>query len=208
VATNVTYRVHRTITGSGTPAIVAKVIDISSLTGANSGQVGYVDPYVWPGTGYTYWVEAINLNGTVSPPSAISSVTVGRFGVNLSGFPTNIGAPIASSVSGTKTISILGNTMQGSDVTWTWQLTTSPVVVYHVSYELNPTTSIVPTVGGPFFRTEVPVPFDPQIASGPPSFTMGVPQGQTARFCVWVYADPDLTKPLPPERVCTDTKVP
>jgi hypothetical protein len=203
----VSYRVHRTITGSGTPATVVKVIDFSALV--SNGQMTLIDPYVWPGTGYTYWIEVVASDGTVSAPSPISTVNVGVFGAGLAGGMATFPAPVATTITGTKTITLFGQQGPGSDVTWTWNLTTGPVFVYHISYELNPSTSLVPGVGGmPIIRAEVPIQFTPPNAPGAPTFTMGVPQGQTARFCVWVYADPDLTKPLPQEKVCTDTRVP
>jgi hypothetical protein len=208
VANAVGYRINRTITGSGKPAIVANVVDVSSL-GNTQGASVFVDPFVMPSTDYTYWVEALFSDGSVSGPSTIGSVQVGIFKVQGTGFgPAAI--PIQAAISGTKTVTLPGGyasagPMPGSDVTWTFGVP-APLFVYETSYEVAPPGGF--GGGGSLDRTTIRVPFPPPSASGTVTLTRGVPQGFSVRFCVWVYADPDPTKRLPAEASCLISTVP
>jgi hypothetical protein len=203
------YRVSRTITGTRQSAIVANVVDVSSLGMSAPGSFGFVDPFVMPSTDYTYWVEALLPGGTAGGPSTISSVTVGNFGqtnsIAIFAPPT---IPIQVAVSGTKQVTLPGGfasagQMSGSDVTWTWTAPQSVILVFETSYELGQPSGFTAGV-----RDRATIRFDPNAPQTFTTLTRGVPQGFSVRFCLWVYADPDLSKPLPPEASCVVTTVP
>ena len=202
VANATSYRVNRTVSGSGAPASVVKVIDLTALLPTTGMMV--VDPYVLPSTSYTYWVEAVFPDGSTGTPSTISSVTTGTggFGMQMAG-----AMQLQVAVSGTKTTTMPGamassGLTQGSDVTWTWGYG-KPVFVWQVSYEL-----VNPGGGGLMLVERSEVPNTPLPVPAPVVFTRGVPQGMSVRLCIHIWADSDRTKPLPADAACVVTSVP
>ena len=126
----VSYRVSRTVTGSGIAGVAVPVIDLPFAFGSGS-YVNALDPRVDPGTDYTYWVEGVQVSGVLTSPSAVSTVRTGT--------PPTI-TNLRAAVSGTTQVRLPGalsasGSGSGSNVTWTWDAL--PLAyVYEVSYEL------------------------------------------------------------------------
>jgi hypothetical protein len=188
------YRINRTVSGSGSPAVAVAVVGPFGTTAT-----GYtaIDPAVLPDITYSYWAEAVmGPMGLLSAPSPISTANSNHMFQPYG---------LQSSVSATKLIVVRGRlatlgAIPGSDVTWTWQ----PIPYgfsYEISYEI---VGGMPGLGPVFERATVPT------SGYPPSLapvTWGVPQGKTVKFCVSLFPDPDPAK-LPPSAPCLTTQVP
>lgn len=191
------YVVHRTVQGSGTPAVVVNVLNGRAVQLGRT-RYGYtaIDPTVLPYTAYTYWVEGVmGTMGVLSAPSPTATVNAGTE-IQPGGLTATVGGTKLVVVRGA--LSSLG-AIPGSDVTWTW--TPLPMAfAYEVSFTvMNASNAVaaseratVPTTGYP-----------PRLAP----FTWAVPQGQTVRFCVSAWPDPNPAN-LPRSATCLRTTVP
>jgi hypothetical protein len=197
VANATSYRVSRTLTGSGVPAAPVNVISVPDLAGA-SGLVTAVDPSVAPWSSYTYWVEAVQSGSGLTAPSPIS--TVESFGPPSHTFNLQASASATRSLVMPGPLAVRGP-IPGSTVTWTWT-PNAFVFQYEASYEI---VGGVAGFGTLFERFSVPTSgFPPSV--GP--VTRPVPQGTQVKFCVALFADPDRTQPLPSTATCQTTPVP
>lgn len=190
----VSYRVSRTVTGSGIAGVAVTVIDLPFAFGAGS-YVNALDAGVEPVTDYTYWVEGVQVSGVLTNPSSVVTVRTGM--------PPTI-TNLRATVSGTTQVALPGAVSatglgSGSNVTWAWDAL--PLAfVYEVSYEL------IGVVGGArqrktIYTSVAPTPVVPPVA-------FGVPQGGSVYFCVSVWGSPVLAKSLPASASCLTTQVP
>jgi hypothetical protein len=166
-----------------------------------------VDPSVGPGVSYTYWVEALMADGSVTAPSPVSAVDALAPSYFPNPIPSNL-FNLQASVSGTRPTVMPGmlairGAISGSEVTWTW----NPLqygLIYNVSYEI---VGGLPGVGAVFERWTVPFVSDVNSNPGPVVTRAGVPQGRLVKFCMSLVPDPDPAKPLP-YASCLTTQVP
>jgi hypothetical protein len=162
--------------------------------------VAAVDPFVDLSTSYTYWVVGYTSQSGETKPSPIATAASAAWVYAPQTLRVeSVSAPSMQPMPGALTAS---SPMLGSSVKWSWTRDRPDVFLYQISYEI---VGGVAGIGPVFLRESIPV-LDVSVRTV--SFTLGVPQGKTVRFCVHSYASADKTAPLPPGAQCVDQTVP
>ena len=172
----VSYRIYRTVAGSGQQGTVIDWLDRGPLAPRGSARGIDLDA-ITPTTEYSYWVEAVLAGGVATAPSPVSVVSSPPFFYAVSNLRATVGG--TTSIVMPAPLSVRG-AVPGSQVTWEWDAFPA-IYRYEFSYELvggdpqfGPVVerAIVPTVGEPPRFTPV---------------TRSIPQGKSVKFCVATY---------------------
>lgn len=182
----VSYRIYRTIAGSGAQASQINWLDRGPRP--PRGSLRGIDVEVGLETNYSYWVEALFADGSASAPSPVSTVnSQGFFSLAVSNLRATVGG--TTSIVMPAPLSIRG-AIPGSYVTWVWDPLPA-VYRYEISYEI---VGGVDGFGPVVERAMVATASEPPT---PAPVLRPVPQGKSVKFCVATFPQPvDPTQPL------------
>jgi hypothetical protein len=181
----VSYRVERTISGSGTAGAPINSLDRGPR--AVRGYARALDLDIAFQTSYSYWVKAVFADGSSSAPSPVTAVKSGLYMLGVSNLRSTVGG--TTSIVMPAPASVLGM-MPGSQVTFEWDPLPG-VYRYEFSYEI---VGGVQPVGSVVERSMIMTTGEPPTAA---PVVRPVPQGKSVTFCVsTIPQGGDTSQPL------------